>query len=424
MNALVNLNECPDYVTFEVDGKQNHVRIVGTNEEPWFCGKDLCVVLEYTNIKQALQINVDDDCKKSLSELVVIMTSSSETAILGKSNLENISYNEGKTVYINEAGLYSLIIGSRAPMAKQFRSLVCKEILPAIRKYGTYSINKQLESATKQLEQLSIENKAKDNQIAEQSERITEQSEKLVRAERKALRINKFMSRIDTKDRKDEWIYIATSHQYASNRIFKIGSTERLMKRIGPYNCGRLSSDQIYYAWAKPCYKSKDVDQHIQKLLSNFKDKEKSEMYVGISFTILCEILTVIIDNYDKSQEYVYDFIQNRLEKSAEEDDGEPPKPLDLKSITYHFGEHSETVNLTHASDQEVKNELILIINRLKKDGEPLEFTRKELVEELQKKYQGDQRSIWATMKRVAAWKSSKSKVELSDDVKDCKIVY
>ena len=417
MNALVNLNECPDYITFEVDGKQNHVRIVGTNDEPWFCGKDLCVVLEYTNIKQALQINVDDDCKKSLSELVVIMTSSSETAILGKSNLENISYNEGKTVYINEAGLYSLIIGSRAPMAKQFRALVCKEILPAIRKYGTYSINKQLESATKQLEQLSIENKAKDNQIAEQSE-------KLVRAERKALRINKFMSRIDTKDRKDEWIYIATSHQYAANRVFKIGSTERLMKRIGPYNCGRLSSDQIYYAWAKPCYKSKDVDQHIQKLLSNFKDKEKSEMYVGISFTILCEILTVIIDNYDKSQEYVYDFIQNRLEKSAEEDDGEPPKPLDLKSITYHFGEHSETVNLTHASDQEVKNELILIINRLKKDGEPLEFTRKELVEELQKKYQGDQRSIWATMKRVAAWKSSKSKVELSDDVKDCKIVY
>jgi prophage antirepressor-like protein len=417
MNALVNLNECPDYVTFEVDGRQNHVRIVGTNEEPWFCGKDLCVVLEYEHQKKALQTNVDEDCKKSLSLLSSEVGNLKFPTILGRSNLENVSYNEGKTVYINEAGLYSLIMGSRAPVAKQFRSLVCKEILPAIRKYGTYSINKQLETATKQLEQLSLENKAKDDQIAKQSE-------KLVTAERKALRINKFMRRIDTKDRKDEWIYIATSQQYAANRVFKIGSTERLIKRIGPYNCGRLSSDQIYYAWAKPCYKSKDVDQHIQKLLSSFKDKEKSEMYVGISFTILCEILTVIIDNYDKSQEYVYDFIKNRLEKSAEEDDGEPPEPLDLKSITYHFGEHSETVNLTHASDQEVKDELILIINRLKKDGEPLEFTRKELVEELQKKYQGDQRSIWATMKRVAVWKSSKNKVRLSDDVKDCKIVY
>ncbi len=301
---------------------------------------------------------------------------------------------------------------------------MCKEILPAIRKHGTYSINKQLESATKQLEQLSIENKAKDEQIAEQSERINEQSEKLVRAERKALRINKMMNRLDTKDRKDEWIYIATSRQYSYDRIFKIGSTERLMKRIGPYNCGRLSSDQIYYAWAKPCYKSKDVDQHIQKLLANFKDKERSEMYVGISFKNLCDILTVIIDNYDKSQDYVYDFIRNRLEKSAEEDDGEPPEPLDLKSITYNFGEHSETVNLTHATDEEVKQELILIINRLRTDGEPLEFTRKELIEELQKKYQGDQRSIWTAMKRVAAWKSSKTKVKLSDDVKDCKIVY
>ena len=416
MNALVNLNECSDYITFEVDGKQTQVRIVGTNEEPWFCGKDLCVVLEYNQPRQALQNNVDDDCKKSLTELCSELGQLRWPNLLGKNNLTN-EYHEGKAIYINEAGLYALVIGSRAPMAKQFRALVCKEILPAIRKHGTYSINKQLETATKQLEQLSIESKAKDEQIAEQSE-------KLVRAERKALRINKMMNRLDTKDRKDEWIYIATSRQYSYDRVFKIGSTERLMKRIGPYNCGRLSSDQIYYAWAKPCYKSKDIDQHIQKLLANFKDKERSEMYVGISFKNLCEILTVIIDNYDKSQEYVYDFVRNRLEKSAEEDDGEPPEPLDLKSITYNFGEHSETVNLTHATDEEVKQELILIINRLRTVEEPLEFTRKELIEELQKKYQGDQRSIWTVMKRVAAWKSSKTKVKLSDDVKNCKIVY
>jgi prophage antirepressor-like protein len=409
MNALVNLNECTDYITFEVEGKRTQVRIVGTNDEPWFCGKDLCVVLEYNQPKQALHSNVDDDCKKSLSSLSSEWYNYAASPVFGQSNLENISYNEGKAVYINEAGLYSLILSSRAPMAKQFRSLVCKEILPAIRKHGTYSINQQLENANKQLEQLSIE--------------IAEQSEKLVRAERKALRITKFMSRIDTKDRKDEWIYIATSRQYALNRVFKIGSTERLMKRIGSYNCGRPAADQIYYAWAKPCYKSKDVDQHIQKLLAKFKDKEKSEMYVGISFKNLCELLTIIVDNYDKSQDCVYDFIKYKLEKSAEEDDGEPPEPLDLKSITYNFGEHSETVNLTHATDDEVKDELVLIINRLNEDRERPEFTRKELVEELQKKYQGDQRSIWSAMKRVVAWKNSKAKVKLND-VKDCQIVY
>ena len=205
MNALINLNECPDYVTFEVEGKRTQVRIVGTNDEPWFCGKDVCAVLEYNQPRQALQTNVDDDCKKSLSLLSSEAANLAGSTQLGQNNLTN-EYHEGKAVYINEAGLYSLILSSRAQMAKQFRALLCKEILPAIRKHGTYSIN-QLENANKQLEQLSIENKTKDEQIAEQSE-------KLVRAERKALRITKFMSRIDTKDRKDEWIYIATSRQF------------------------------------------------------------------------------------------------------------------------------------------------------------------------------------------------------------------
>ena len=112
MNALVNLNENLDYITIEVYGKQNHVRIVGTNDEPWFCGKDLCVMLEYTDIKQALQNNVDYDYKKSLSLLSSEMGQSNCSNLLGQNNLKNISYNEGKTVYINARGLRSLLAKS------------------------------------------------------------------------------------------------------------------------------------------------------------------------------------------------------------------------------------------------------------------------------------------------------------------------
>jgi len=118
MNALVNLNECPDYVTFEVDGKQNHVRIVGTNDEPWFCGKDLCVVLEYSQPRQALQNNVDEDCKKSLSLLSSELGQFDCSHLLGQNNLENISYNEGKTVYINARGLRSLLAKSNLKTPK------------------------------------------------------------------------------------------------------------------------------------------------------------------------------------------------------------------------------------------------------------------------------------------------------------------
>ena len=195
MNVLINLTNCSDHVTFQVNGETTRVRIVGTSDEPWFCGKDICEVLEYSQPKQALQSNVDDDCKKSLTLLSSELGQRCWPNFLGKNNLTK-KYHEGKTVYINEAGLYSLVMSSRAPMAKRFRALVCKEILPAIRKYGTYSINQQLESATKQLEKLSIENKSKDVQIAKQSE-------KLVKAERKATRITKFMNRVNTKERKD-----------------------------------------------------------------------------------------------------------------------------------------------------------------------------------------------------------------------------
>lgn len=105
----MNTLEDTDYIIFDVNGKQRQVRIVGTNDEPWFCGKDLCVVLEYVDTKHALQNNVDDDCKKSLSLL------SSELGgliSLGSGNLQNLTYHTGKAVYINIQGLRSLLAKS------------------------------------------------------------------------------------------------------------------------------------------------------------------------------------------------------------------------------------------------------------------------------------------------------------------------
>ena len=93
------------------------------------------------------------------------------------------------------------------------------------------------------------------------------------KAELKALRIKKFMNNIKIKELKLEWIYIATTDQYAKERLFKIGSTERLMSRIAPYNTGRPKEDDYYYVWAMKCYNCKDLDQHIQKLLANMTNQ-------------------------------------------------------------------------------------------------------------------------------------------------------
>jgi prophage antirepressor-like protein len=46
---LIDLNKCLDYITFEIEGKTYKVRVVGTREDPWFCGKDVCEILGYSD---------------------------------------------------------------------------------------------------------------------------------------------------------------------------------------------------------------------------------------------------------------------------------------------------------------------------------------------------------------------------------------
>ena len=129
-------------------------------------------------------------------------------------SLEPLNYNEGKTVYINESGLYSLILSSQAPFAKEFKKLVCKIILPSIRKYGSYQIESKLSEA---MDQLALKEKSVSeamDQLALKEKSEEELKTKLAKAERKAIRVNKFMRRIVVKEHKLEWIYIATNDQY------------------------------------------------------------------------------------------------------------------------------------------------------------------------------------------------------------------
>ena len=110
------------------------VRIIGTNEDPWFCGRDVCEILEYIRYRDALADHVQGENKKNLKDLVV-----------GISPTHNkLHYNEERMTYINEEGLYSLIFACKLPLAKLFKKWVMKEVLPSIRKTGQYKLQEQL----------------------------------------------------------------------------------------------------------------------------------------------------------------------------------------------------------------------------------------------------------------------------------------
>jgi prophage antirepressor-like protein len=59
----------------------------------------------------------------------------------------NIGYHDGKAIYISEPGLYSLIMKSKVAFAKTFQKFVFEDILPSIRKFGSYEVCRQLEES-------------------------------------------------------------------------------------------------------------------------------------------------------------------------------------------------------------------------------------------------------------------------------------
>jgi hypothetical protein len=181
------------------------------------------------------------------------------------------------------------------------------------------------------------------------------------KAELKAQRINKFMRRSTIKERKLEWIYIATTKKYAKERIFKPGSTDRISKRICGYTTGHPKKDSYFYVWIKKCYNAKDLDNHIQKMLHMFKYKEKfndtgrHELIHGIKLSDLIAIIDFIVDNYDASIDFVNNFITTRLDESLDEEDPEPV-PLDIKKLTYHIGDHTETIDLEEEESESIRD--------------------------------------------------------------------
>lgn len=103
------------------------IRTIQQNGEPWFVGKDVADILGYQNGSRDVNRHVDEDDRQ---------------------NYQNGTFesNRGLTI-INESGLYSLILSSKMPKAKEFKRWVTSEVIPAIRKHGAYMTDDVLKQA-------------------------------------------------------------------------------------------------------------------------------------------------------------------------------------------------------------------------------------------------------------------------------------
>lgn len=120
------------------------VRTVLIDGEPWFMGKDVAGVLGYSNEKNAIKRHCDEG--EVLKQTLGVQT--------GMRKDGTPAFMDVEAFFINESGLYSLIFGSKLDSAKKFKKWVTSEVLPQLRKTGSYG-NQQLPAMTTQ-EQIKL----------------------------------------------------------------------------------------------------------------------------------------------------------------------------------------------------------------------------------------------------------------------------
>ena len=126
------------------------IRTLLIDGEPWFVGMDIANALGYAKARNAINRHIDED------------------DALKRGVIDSVGRMQD-TVFINESGLYSLILSSKLPKAKEFKRWVTSEVLPSIRKHGAYAVDELLndpEFAIKTFTALK-EERAKNRQLTD-----------------------------------------------------------------------------------------------------------------------------------------------------------------------------------------------------------------------------------------------------------------
>ena len=113
--------------------------------EPWFIANEVATLLGYVETAKAIRTHVDEEDQKMVSHSECVKLFGDDS--FGVPEMDTRDYssniNSNGMKFINESGLYSLIMSSKKPEAKVFKRWVTSEVLPSIRKTGSYNVQKQ-----------------------------------------------------------------------------------------------------------------------------------------------------------------------------------------------------------------------------------------------------------------------------------------
>ena len=108
---------------------ETELSVIKCKDDIWFRGKTLAEVLGCSNPLKAIRTHIDSEDKEEMSELVC------KGSAQNGHPFRNVQQG---TIYVNESGLYSLVLHSKLESAKEFKRWVTSQVLPSIRKTGRY----------------------------------------------------------------------------------------------------------------------------------------------------------------------------------------------------------------------------------------------------------------------------------------------
>ena len=240
--------------------ESSEARTVQVNGEPWFVGKDVATILGYNNPRDAISKRVDDEDK-------------------GVAKCDTLGGVQDLTI-INESGLYSLVLSSKLPNAKKFKRWVTSEVLPSIRKHGSYSVQSQFADLSPQL-QVLIQMETRQKQI---EARQAEQATALAGLEQKLQNTCEVIALDKTAWRKDSEHLInkiarATGEGYGGIRLVYEEIYRSIESRAGVSLNTRLTNKRNRMAGEGVCKSKRDKLTRVDIIA---EDKKLIEIYVAI----------------------------------------------------------------------------------------------------------------------------------------------
>lgn len=215
----------------------------------WFNAKQICNALEYKHTKQAISNNVENKNKIQLKNMEITFDLKQQP----------------DSIYINETGLYTLLIASKNKRAKKFVTWLSEDVLPNLRKKNINTTDVEINKLLKKINELETKNKLLEND----------------------LKLEKFPD--------GGMVYVVEDLDVDNEIYYRIGKTDNMNKRIKVHNTHSIHNKKVVHYVELLC--PLQLETCIRSMLYKFRYKNKKDYYK-------CE-LNKIIKAFDKCLESI-----------------------------------------------------------------------------------------------------------------------